>query len=405
MHVDPVSGVAGDMLLGAVLDAGVPLDALTGPLQTLPLPPWALEATPGRRLGLAGTRATVRVRGEDAGSAWHHAPAAAHPHHHLADLVAVIEAGHGLPGSVRERAVAAFRLLAEAEGAAHGTPVEDTHLHEVGAADAVIDLCGGLLGLHLLGATSVSCGPIPLGSGTVRCAHGVMPVPVPAVAELLRGLPTVPGAGAHPTGELSTPTGVALLRGACDTFGPPPPMRLLRLGVGLGTRERADVPNVVRLLLGAPDGAARPEAQAVVVLSATLDDLDGRLLPHVVARLLDEGALDVIVTPSHGKKGRPALVLSALAPDDAARERLAGVLFRETPTLGVRWHREHRQTLPRQLVTVQTPYGPVRVKEGTLDGLVVTRQPEWEDVAARAAAHGVPARTVLAAALAAANPE
>jgi uncharacterized protein (DUF111 family) len=162
---------------------------------------------------------------------------------------------------------------------------------------------------------------------------------------------------------------------------------------------------VVRLLLGAPDGAARPEAQAVVVLSATLDDLDGRLLPHVVARLLDEGALDVIVTPSHGKKGRPALVLSALAPDDAARERLAGVLFRETPTLGVRWHREHRQTLPRQLVTVQTPYGPVRVKEGTLDGLVVTRQPEWEDVAARAAAHGVPARTVLAAALAAANPE
>ncbi|MCO4770746.1 MAG: nickel pincer cofactor biosynthesis protein LarC [Deltaproteobacteria bacterium] len=411
LHVDPVSGVAGDMLLGAVLDLGVTVDSLLGPLRTLDVPTFSIEAKRDRRLGLAGTHATVLVEGEDAGSAWMASPRPPHEEHahaHLPDLLATIDGATGLPPHVRAQARSAYLALAHAEAKAHGCAPEEVHLHEVGAADALIDLCGGLLGLHLLGVESVSCGPLPLGSGTVRCAHGVMPVPVPAVTALVEGLPTVPGAGQHPTGELCTPTGVALLRAVVTSFGPPPAMRLDAVGLGLGTRERPDVPNVVRLLLGDVTGDAQPESQDVLVLTTVLDDLDGRVLPRVTERLLEAGALDVLVLPGHGKKGRPALRLEVLVPDDAAREQVSSVIFRETPTLGLRWRREHRTTLMRRHCTVETPFGAVSIKEGLLEGEVVTRQPELDDCLRLAREEGVPLREVLAAAVAAAreaNPE
>jgi len=400
VHIDPVSGVAGDMLLGALIDAGVAVDDLLGPLRSLPLPAsWSLDVRRETRLGLAGTRASVLVDGEDAGGAWHSASGpSAHHGTHLDELLDIVRGG-ALPEPVRDAAIDAFTRLAEAEAAAHGTTLDAVHMHEVGGTDAVIDLCGGLLGLHLLGATSVSCGPLPLGSGTVRCAHGVMPVPVPAVVQLLCGVPTVPGAGAHPTGELCTPTGVALLRAVAQSFGPPPPMRIDGVGVGLGRRERADVPNVVRLLLGERESSA--EAQTVTVLSTTLDDLDGRVLPHVVRRLLSAGALDVTTAPVHGKKGRPALLIEALAPNESVRAALAEVLFRETPTLGVRWRSEQRATLARSHRTVTTPYGPVRLKEGSLDGRIVTAQPELDDCLELAESQGLPLADVIAAAVAA----
>lgn len=400
VHIDPVSGVAGDMMLGAVLDAGVPLVELLGPLATLGLSNWSIEAVKDRRLGLGGTRAQVLVHGEDAGAAWHSSD---HGHARVGDLVATVRGADGLPAEVRERAERAFVLLGEAEGAAHGRSPENTHLHEVGSIDAVVDLCGGLLGLHLLGASSISCGPVPLGSGTVRCAHGVMPVPVPAVASLLAGVPSVPGAGAHPTGELSTPTGVALLRACVDDFGAPPPMTLRVVGVGLGARERVDVPNILRLFVGECARGRTPEAQSVQVLSTTLDDLDGRIVPDVIARLMGAGALDVLVVPAHGKKGRPALLFEVIAPDDTTREHLAKLLFRETPTLGVRWRLEQRATLARRHRSVQTPFGAVRIKEGSLDGEVLTRQPELDDCIKLARRAEVPLRAVLAAASAAAH--
>jgi len=400
IHIDPVSGVAGDMLLGAVLDAGVPLAELLGPLSTLGLPGWTIEAVMERRLGLAGTRAQVLVSGLDAGRAWH---ASNHGHAVVSDLLDVVRGADGLPPEVRERAEQAFVLLGEAEGAAHGTAPGEVYLHEVGSVDAVVDLCGGLLGLHLLGAHSISCGPVPLGSGTVRCAHGVMPVPVPAVTSLLTGVPGVPGAGSHPTGELSTPTGVALLRACVDDFGAPPPMTLETVGVGLGARERADVPNILRLLVGNRTHSAAPEAQSVQVLTTTLDDLDGRVVPDVITRLLAAGALDVLVVPSHGKKGRPALRFEVLAPDDSTREHLTALLFRETPTLGVRWRREQRVTLTRRHRDVQTPFGSVRVKEGSFEGQVLTRQPELDDCLKLAREADIPLRDVLSAASRAAH--
>lgn len=424
LHLDPVSGLAGDMLLGALLDVGVAVDDLAV-LATV-APGATLDVAPDRRGGLAGTRARVLIDGEDAGAAWHsgggHSGAGhsggdhshAHgdaPHHshahgdaphgtHLDGLLSAIDAS-ALPPAVKDGAEAVFRSLATAEAEVHGTTLDAVHLHEVGAADALVDVCGVLLAVHLLGVTSVSCGPIPLGSGTVRCAHGTLSVPAPVVAVLARGLPTVPGAGAHPTGELTTPTGLALARHLADSFGPPPAMRLDATGHGLGQRDRPDVPNVVRVLLGTPVTGARPEAQTVDVVTTVLDDLDGRLLPAVTARLLDVGALDVTATTAFGKKGRPALRLEVLVPDDPTRDAVAAVLFAETPTLGLRWRREQRVTLARTHAAAETPWGTVRVKEGSLDGRVVTRQPEYEDCAALARDHGVPVRAVLDAAKAA----
>ena len=395
LHIDPVSGVAGDMLLGAVLDLGVTVDALREGLVDLGLDDVTFRAAKERRLGLAGTRAQVLVQGDDAGGAW---LADEHGHRHLDELVPLIEGAASMPAPVRRRAVEAYVALADAEAHAHGTTRDKVALHEVGAADALIDLCGSLLGLHLLGVTTVSCGPVPLGSGTVRCAHGVMPIPVPAVTALLADIPTVAGAGTHPTGELSTPTGVAVLRAVVDHFGPPPPMRLERVGVGLGTRDREDVPNVVRLLLGTRTGSDAPEAQDVLVLTTSVDDLDGRVVPRVVERLLTAGALDVFTAMGQGKKGRPALRLEVIVPDDSARDAVSEVLFRETPTLGLRWRREQRTTLTRAVRTVQTDYGAVRVKEGRFRDEVVTSQPELEDCLALAEQHGVPLRTVLHAA-------
>ena len=243
---------------------------------------------------------------------------------------------------------------------------------------------------------SVSCAPLPLGSGTVVCEHGEVPVPAPATALLMRGLPTVPGEGDHPTGELVTPTGAALVRVLCTRFGTPPAMALQRVAYGLGTRDRGRIPNALRLLLGRTTGA---EDQAVDVLSTTIDDLDSRLFGPLSDRLFGDGALDVTLDPVYGKKGRPTVEVTVISPPDReTRRRLADRLFSETTTLGVRWHREQRITLHRRFSTVQTPFGPITVKEGLMDGRAITRQPEFDSCLAAADAHGVAVRVVMDAA-------
>ncbi len=394
LHIDPFSGIAGDMLLGAIVDLDVPIPELEGPLRSIGLPDWELVRTDRQDPLLGGARVEVQVGGKDAGGAWF----AGDGHVHLQTILDAITSATDLPAVVRERAVDCFQHLARAEARVHGVadPL-DVGLHEVGAIDAVIDVCGGLLGLHLLGITSISCAPVPLGTGFVRCAHGLVPVPVPATLDLLRGLPTTPARGEHPTGELVTPTGAALLRTIVSHFGPPPPMRLERVGHGLGARTR-DVPNALRVMLGTRSGPAAPEAPSVHVLSTTVDDLDPRLVAPLVSALMEDGALDVTVTPTHGKKGRPALRLEVLAADPVSRRRLEDRLFRDTTTLGVRMRLEQRRTLPRVLRTVPTPWGSVRVKEATLDGVVVTRQPEFEDCREVAEAADVPLAEVIEAA-------
>jgi uncharacterized protein (TIGR00299 family) protein len=461
-HLDCFSGIAGDMLLGAVVDAGVEPEDLERRLRSVRIEEaWSLRVQRRVHPVIGGTRVRVlvgageaRAEDEDPGlmpgigrirkshghlhrhgqghghghdHAHGHEPGhehdghghehdpevdaasgARHGHAHgegdkrahpdLASILAAIHAASDLPAEVRDRAASAFELLADAESEVHGVPRDSVHFHEVGATDAVIDVCGAALGLHLLGVTSVSCSPLPLGSGTVRTAHGILPVPAPATALLLLGLPTVPGAGPRPTGELVTPTGAALARALASSFGPPPAMTLRRVAHGLGTRERGEIPNALRLLLGEPAPAA-DAAQEVDVVETTLDDLDPRVLGTLPERLLAQGALDVTLHAVLGKKGRPAMDVRALVPPEpVVLQRIQAALFRETPTLGLRIRRERRLVLERRFRQVGTPYGSISIKEGLLDGELVTSQPEFEDCVAAADAHGVPVRAVLDAA-------
>ena len=386
-HIDCYSGVSGDMLLGAIVDAGISIDELGGRLASLDVPGWRLHADHRGDPRIGGTKVEVQL-------------VAGHDDHHrgLADIVAIIEGAEELPDVVRAQACRVFGELAEAEAQVHGVPIDEIHFHEVGAVDAIIDIVGVCLGFHLLGVDSLSSGPLPLGSGTVKCAHGILPVPAPATALLLRGLPTVPGEGEHPTGELVTPTGAALVRVLCDAFGAPP-MVLERVAWGLGGRDRGPIPNAVRLLLGTLGSS---EAQEVDVLTATIDDMDPRLFGPLASRLLHDGALDVTLCPVYGKKGRPAIEVTALCPPDRqVRARLEERVFSETTTLGLRWRREQRATLARRFEVVETAFGPVTVKQGLRLGRVLTSQPEFDSCVAASEVHDVPVRRVIEAALAA----
>ncbi len=377
------------MFLGALVDAGVELAALEEGLAVLNLSGFRLEVDAGSDPRVHGTR--VRV----------HCDEGPHPHRGLSDILDLLKGATALSDSVRDRASNVFERLASAEAEVHGCTVDAVHFHEVGALDAIVDVVGSVLGLQLLGISSLSCSPLPVGTGTVRCAHGELPVPVPATALLLRGRPTVPAAGPQPTGELVTPTGAALVTTLCDRFGPPPPLLLERVAYGLGTRDRGDFPNALRLWLGTKTEA---EAQLVRVVQTTVDDLDPRVFGPLVGQLLGDGALDVTLAPVHGKKGRPALLVTVLCPPDCSvQDRIEQRLFRETTTLGIRWHDERRRTLPRRLRKVETAYGFIAVKEALLDGAVVTAQPEFEECLAAAEAAGVSVRFVLDAARSAAQ--
>lgn len=381
-HLDCYSGLSGDMFLGALVDAGADLDLLTDALAGLGVGGWTLHQTERTDPRVGGTKVdVVLTEGHD------------DVHRHLSDIRSILSSSTGLSQQVIDRAGEVFTVLAEAEAKVHGTTPEDVHFHEVGAVDAIVDVVGTLVGLELLGITSLSCAPIPLGSGTAQCAHGRIPVPVPATMELVCGLPTVPAEGVHPTGELVTPTGAALVRVLCDSFGPPPPMKLDRVAHGLGTRERVDMPNALRIFFGTQ---VDTESQAVDVLTVTIDDMDSRLFGPLAERLLEDGALDVTLRPVYGKKGRPAVEVIVLSlPDRIARERLQVRIFRETTTLGLRWRREHRATLERRFREVETPFGTVTLKEGFLDGETNTAQPEFDSVVAVADAANVPVRRVL----------
>ena len=314
-----------------------------------------------------------------------------HVHRGLTEILGRIEAS-ALPPRARAQARAVFEVIGRAEAKIHDVPLESVHFHEVGAVDSIVDVCGAALALELLGQPEVVSAPPPLGSGMVETMHGRFPVPAPATLEILRDLPV----RFEGQGELTTPTGAALLR-ALTRPGPPPPMRLLRTGYGLGRRELPDRPNVLRATLGTRvDGPA----EDVWELAVTLDDATPQLLGYLVEQLVGHGALDAWVAPVTLKKSRPGHVLSVLVAG-ADRERVVRRLLTESPTLGVRAWPVHRTTLDRAHVEVETPQGPVRVKVGSLDGVALNAAPEYEDVRARAEAAGVPFKQVWAEALAA----
>jgi hypothetical protein len=378
-YFDCTAGAGGDMIVASLLDAGCDLDALRQMLSGLKIEGYTLAAGRVNRRGLCGTQFLVEITGED------------HPHRHLGDVLEILE-GSNLPDRVRDRSREIFTRLGRAEAHVHGVTVEQVHFHEVGAIDSIVDIVGSCCAMELLEIDRVLCGPVPLGSGTIECDHGLMPVPAPATAELLRGAKTCRGCG---EGEKTTPTAAAILTTLAEDFGPPPAMRIDAIGLGAGTRDDGPLPNLLRVLIGQADEDAA--ADTVVELSANLDDCTGEVIGSTIEALLAGGALDAWAQPIVMKKSRPGWMLSALcAPCDA--EALEEILFRETPTFGVRRALRPRTTLRREHRTVETAYGPVRIKLGrrSPDAPEMTAEPEFEDCRAAARSHHVSVREVLA---------
>lgn len=381
-YFDCFSGVAGDMTLAALVAAGWPAERLQALPGLLRLEGVTIAVTPVRRGAFAALHVDVQAPGKQ-------------PHRHLHHIEAILDAAD-LPEPVRARARAVFRRLAEAEAAVHGTTVARVHFHEVGAVDAIVDIAGSLLGLHELGVERVHASTLPLGGGTVMSEHGRIPVPAPATSELLKGVPVRLG---PVEAELVTPTGAALLAELVEDWGPPPPHRVLATGIGAGTKDFPDHANVLRLILAESDSTALTTGR-VTVLETAIDDDTPQRLADLVARLLEAGALDAMLAPVLMKKGRPGhwLVVVA-APQDA--QRLAELVFLQSPTLGIRVREEARFELPRRLERVATAWGEVELKIATLPGGGDRPMPEFESVRKLSVACGASVREISEAAVAA----
>ena len=362
------------------LDAGASFAALEAELAKLRLEGYRLSASPVRRGGIGATQFVVETTG--------------HEHHHrrLGDILEMIDRS-ALAPTAAARAKAIFTRLGQAEAKVHRISVEEVHFHEVGAVDSIIDIVGAAIALDLLGVGEVVCSPIPPGSGTVQCADGLLPVPAPATAELLAGAKV---AASELPGEVTTPTGAAILTTLAAAYGPLPAMDLQAVGCGAGTAQEGDLPNVLRVFIGRRDDLG--QADSVVELSANLDDCTGEVIGATIAALLEMGCLDAWAVPVYMKKNRPAVVLSAVClPADVAAVEEA--IFRQTSTFGVRRRTCTRAKLHREHVTVETPFGPVRVKVGRRGGQVLTASPEFADCQAAAASHHVAVRQVMESAI------
>jgi uncharacterized protein (TIGR00299 family) protein len=378
LHLDTFSGMAGNMFLGALLDAGLSAKALRDGLEGLGVD-HRLRVSRVKRGALAARYVTVSV------------PRGGHkPHRHFPDIRRLLDRAK-LAAAVRDRAQAIFAALADAEGKVHGIPPEKVHFHEVGAVDAIVDITGAALALELLGIERVTATPPALGHGTVQTEHGLLPVPPPATLELLRGIPTVPSSEAF---ETLTPTGAAILRVVVDEFRQLPAMTPEAVGYGAGNDRKTALPNVVRAVIGREEGFGHDR---VVVLEANHDDHVPEHFDHVMARLLDAGALDVGLQPSQTKKNRPGFLLRVIA-DPSARLDLAQQVLRETTTLGVRVSEAERLMLPRRSQRVTTPYGPVRVKISERPDGNRDVSAEYDDCRRAAERHDVPLRDVIRAA-------
>ena len=414
LYFDCFSGAAGDMVLGALIDAGVPLADVRRALGTLAIAEDAVWTERVTRAGISATK--FCVRGEDGPDDRAHDhdhdhghPPHRHPGHHdhphthadetvhhhthrsLDQIYGLID-GSGLSGPGKDSAKQLFARLGEAEAAIHGTSIDRVHLHEVGALDSIIDIVGSVFAMESLGADRVIASPLNVGGGSVRSSHGLYPVPAPATLRLLDGAPIYAG---PQTAELVTPTGALLLTHYASGFGPIPAMRLSRVGYGAGTRDFADTPNVLRVLVGEADAAA--PSHAVSVLEAEIDDMNPQIFGLLMDRLLEQGALDVFYTPIQMKKNRPGTLLTVIARPEA-RAALTATIFRETTTIGVRYHHTMRECLDREVVTVNTPLGAVRFKVARRDGDILNASPEFDDCVRIARERDLPLKDVQAAA-------
>ena len=397
LHLDCASGISGDMFVGACLDLGLPVARLEEMVERLGLDGVELRVERAKRGGLAGVRFSVLRDGRPVEGAGSEGAA----HRGLSTILRMIEKS-GLGSRVVETASALFRRLGEAEAWVHGVDVEEVHFHEVGADDSIVDLVGAAVALDHFGPARVSSSAIVVGSGTVSTRHGVMPVPAPATALLLQGVPTTPGGAA---GELTTPTGAVIVREFVDEFEPSGtdrPRRVESSGIGLGSRELADRPNALRLQRTMPVVSTASPWRRVAVLECQLDDATGEAVGHAAESLLEAGALDVFTTAVQMKKSRPGVAVTVICRPERSSE-LAERLLLETGSLGCRRTIVDRLEAERSVSTVLTPFGEVKVKQAAVSGRSLGSAPEYEDVRRIARERNVPFREVYSATLRAAD--
>src|SRR5450432_1343923 len=381
-YFDCFSGISGDMTLGALVDAGVPLEQLRGELAELGVQGWEISAEKVWKNGMSAT--FVKVRTEDGQT-----------HRSLATILELFDKSK-LAAPVKDRAVSIFRKLGEAEASVHDVPLEKVHFHEVGALDAIVDIVGACVGFAALGIEKFACSTLNVGGGTAKMAHGVLPVPAPATARLLLGKPTYSNGVQK---ELVTPTGAAIVATLCDSAGPQPPMTVSAIGYGAGTADLEGQPNVLRIMIGeSADKSAHPLDEEISIIEANLDDMNPQIYGYVVEKALLAGALDVYTTALQMKKNRPGTLLTILCqPEDSSK--LMSLIFAETTTLGVRTHRAQRRALPREWVNVSTSYGNVRIKLSRSNGQVLHVAPEYDDCRKLAVEKQVPLQQVINEAL------
>jgi uncharacterized protein (TIGR00299 family) protein len=419
-YIECFSGISGDMFVGALVDAGVSVTLLEDAVKALNLGA-RLEVSKVMRSGIAATKVDVWVGEKKEGPAEGHAHSHTHEHSHgghihshedshqhehprtgvsaphkhehgrsLSEIRQIIS-GAKLSESVKQRAVAIFQALGEAEAKIHNSTLEKIHFHEVGAVDAIVDIVCAVVASEALKIDEWICSPVNVGGGTVQCAHGTLPVPVPAVIEMLNGVP-VYSSGIQK--ELTTPTGAAILKTLVTRYGSVPAYKIDHAGYGAGTRELPGQANVLRVTVGDSATTTSVAPEMISVLEANIDDLNPQVFGYVMDRLMDAGALDAFGTPVQMKKGRPGMLFTVLARTEDA-QKLSKIIFAETTTLGIRMREERREVLMRRAVAVNTPWGEVRMKVANLNGTVTNYAPEYEDCRRIASEHGVPLKTVM----------
>ncbi len=381
-YFDCFSGISGDMTLGALLDAGCDIEQLRAELLGLQVPGWELSAEKVWKNGMAATYARVKTEDQQ-------------KHRSLSAILEILQNSQLAP-PVRQRATSIFQKLGEAEARVHDVPIEKIHFHEVGAVDAIVDIVGVCIGFHALGIEKFACSPLNVGGGTAKMAHGILPVPAPATANLLQGKPTYSNGVQR---ELVTPTGAAIVATLCDSFGPQPPMTVSAIGYGAGTADLEGQPNVLRLMVGeAAEKTVPGYDQEITVIEANLDDMNPQIYGYFQEKALAAGALDVFTTPVQMKKNRPGTLLTVLCqPADA--QALMLLIFAETTTFGVRTYSAQRRVLPREFVKVTTSFGEVRVKLSRVNGRILHVSPEYDDCRKLAEEKNVPLQRVINEAL------
>jgi pyridinium-3,5-bisthiocarboxylic acid mononucleotide nickel chelatase len=383
LYFDCFSGISGDMILGALLDSGLTLEALQAGLSELSVQNFQISSRKVKKGSVSATFCEV-------------VPGHEHAHRHLSQIEKIIEES-ALSEQVKSQSCRIFRRLAEAEAKVHGTSPEKIHFHEVGAIDSIVDIVGACLGFELLGIKYFYCSPLNVGSGTVQCAHGILPVPAPATAELLKGIPIYSN---QITGELVTPTGAAIVSTLAEDFGGIPPLQIETSGFGAGSRDLPGSANVLRILIGdSPDkdrtGQQTAAKTRVLLLEANIDDMNPQIYGYLQERLFSLGALDVYFTPVQMKKNRPGILLSVSLPEHLL-DSASDLLFKETTTIGLRYHETQRLVLDRQTESISTPWGQVQVKICKREGRIVNFSPEYEDCRQISIQSGIPFKWIQA---------